>query len=109
MSPNFSYHRSPEDVFPKVMGFVLVICFFLGCLFLPMTYVDTNTARNAAETAGYTDVKVKDTHYFFVGFYGCSSGDAAAFDVRAKNPQGKDVSILVCSGWPFKGSTVRVP
>jgi hypothetical protein len=103
-----SYRAPSSDNFPIIMGVILFIVLILGLIFLPMAYLDNGVALRAAETSGYTDARVLDSHYFFSSMYGCSKGDDAAFDVAAKNPQGKPVQIVVCAGWPFKGATVRV-
>lgn len=74
-----------------------------GCL------VEDYEAPKAMERAGYSDIKVTSRGDVFVGFRGCEATDAAVFHVQAKNPAGKPVQMIVCSGWPFKGSTLRSP
>lgn len=66
-------------------------------------------AIEAAENMGFTEAEVLDKNIWFMGFRGCSGGDAAMFELKAKNPAGKVVNINVCIGWPFKGATVRSP
>jgi hypothetical protein len=105
----YTPYRSSGDGFAGIMASVIVLFFVIGAIFAPILAVDRSTAIRAAEAAGYMQPRVVEEHYFFVGWQGCSSGDAAAFLVSAKNAQEKPVSILVCSGWPFKGSTVRIP
>ena len=83
-------------------------------LVLPLTLfrgscVSEDVAIKAATTSGYTNPKVLDRHYFFVGWQGCSGSDAAGFDVEAINPQGQKVQLLVCSGFFVKAATVRIP
>lgn len=71
--------------------------------------VDPATAIHAAEVSGYSDVKVTERDWFLVGFAGCDSGDAAGFHLSATNPAGQHVDdVIACSGWPFKGMTLRV-
>jgi hypothetical protein len=74
-----------------------------GCM------VSEGQALSALDTSGYTDGKIVNRSNFFPAWSGCNGDDAAAFTAKAKNPQGKPVTVLVCVGWPFKGSTVRVP
>ena len=69
--------------------------------------VDDADTKQAVEKQGYADVKLYGKTIFFVGFSGCDSNDAAKYGAKAKNAQGKEVDLIVCSGWPFKGITVR--
>ena len=69
-------------------------------------FADESQAVRALETQGYSDVKITDHHWIWVTLQGCGA-DAAKFDAMAINPAGKKVSVYVCVGWPFKGSTIR--
>ena len=71
--------------------------------------VTDSEAINAMEVNGFTHVKVVRKIWFLPGFAGCSTHDAVAFTVTAINVKGDKVNMLVCSGWPFKGATVRTP
>jgi hypothetical protein len=66
---------------------------------------DPKEARRAAESFGFTDVRI--TGYRFGG---CSRDDASRTGFVATNAQGREVSGVVCSSWsPFgKSSTVRI-
>ncbi len=64
-------------------------------------------AINALDTAGYSDITITSHHWFAVGLLGCSHGDASKFDAIATNPAGKQVELYVCTGFWFKGSTIR--
>jgi hypothetical protein len=88
-----------------IVGIVAIIIFFLAIF--RGTMVDEKVAYQAAEIQGYSNVEVVDHAWFFVGLRGCSSHDAARFTVKATNPAGKDVEYYVCSGWIFKGATIR--
>jgi len=81
----------------------LLILSPLGCGYL----VDESEAVRAATDMGFTEVRVTDRSVFLSTLKGCSKGDAVAFSVSGKNPQGIRVNILVCVGWPFKGATIR--
>lgn len=70
-------------------------------------FVDESVAREALENQGFTKVTVTERIWFFPSLRGCGSGDAARFNATATNPIGKPVQVYVCSGWLFKGSTVR--
>jgi len=59
------------------------------------------------EKQGYAKVALGTKHYIFVSFRGCSSHDAAMWEAKGINAHGKKVDLIVCSGWPFKGVTVR--
>jgi hypothetical protein len=61
----------------------------------------------AMRTHGFTNVTIQDMSWFVVGFRGCQADEAAKFEVTATNPIGQQVSFLVCTGWPFKGGTIR--
>lgn len=69
--------------------------------------IDDDKVKVAVEKQGYTDVKLRDKSIVFYNWAGCSDSDDAAYKARAKNAQGKQVDLIVCAGWPFKGVTVR--
>ena len=87
---------------------------FIGLIFLLMIlsgirgiFVDQKIAVDTLEKQGFSDVKITEKDWFMVGLRGCDGGDAAKFVAEATNPIGKKVEIYVCSGWPFKGATIR--
>ncbi len=69
--------------------------------------VEPQTAIEAAETIGFTDVTVTDENYMCMAWQGCDRNDAVGFEMTATNAQGERVDIMVCCGWPFKGCTIR--
>lgn len=70
--------------------------------------VPENEAIEALQKSGYTDVRIRSSAWFAVGLRGCSEKDAAMFRASATNSTGQRVDdIIVCSGWPLKGMTVR--
>ncbi|MEN9614204.1 MAG: hypothetical protein RLZZ347_511 [Candidatus Parcubacteria bacterium] len=76
---------------------------FPGCL------VSEKHAISALEKAGYSEVKITDRSNYFISRRGGGYGDVTRFTCSAKNPAGKNVSdIYVFSGWPFKGTTIRM-
>jgi hypothetical protein len=80
---------------------IITFTLFRGAL------VNSNEAIMALETQGYSDIKIVDKAIFFIALRGGSKEDAAMFTAQAKNPVGKKVTVYVCVGWPFKGSTIR--
>lgn len=91
-----------ESIFVIFLILLLIFMVFRGL------FVGGDIAVKAAETQGFTDVRVIDHAWCCVGLRGCGSKDAARFIVRAVNPAGKEVEFYVCVGWPFKGATIRV-
>lgn len=94
---NFTVHEL------MIAFFVIIILATLcrGCI------VNQDEAVKALETQGFSQVQILDKGVLFVGLRGCSSHDAAKFEAKAINPIGKEVQVFVCTGWPFKGATVR--
>lgn len=58
-------------------------------------------AEHALSNAGFTNVETRG-----YSFFGCGKDDSFKTKFTATNPQGKQVSGVVCSGW-FKGGTIR--
>lgn len=87
----------------KYIMLLTAVLLLSGCGVL----VDENEAIQTLSDAGYTKIEVLDKHIFFVGWYGCSDEDHAAFDCRAVNPVGKQVDVVVCASGLLKGSTIR--
>ena len=83
---------------------------FLVCLSLCCGEVATSPeqAKGAAETMGWSDVRVTARHGIAPSFYGCDKSDTAAYDIKGKNPKGEPATATMCCGWPFKGCTMRV-
>ena len=70
-------------------------------------FADENAARESLKKQGYSKVRIIDKSFFMVGLRGCDEKDAAKFTVKAVNPAGILVEVYVCTGWPFKGATIR--
>lgn len=73
----------------------------VGLALLLTSCSDPDGARRIAEASGLTDVQTNGYAWF-----ACGRDDSFATRFRAKNPQGREVSGAVCSGW-FKNGTVR--
>ena len=63
---------------------------------------NTEDARKALESEGFTDVQ-NDGY----GWFRCSQDDFYHTKFTALNPQGREVSGVVCSGLIFKSATIR--
>jgi len=70
-------------------------------------FVGPETAIRAAENMGFQNIQVVEKNWFLVGLRGCDERDAAKFVIRATNVLNKEVTFEVCTGWPFKGATIR--
>lgn len=100
--------RSIMESIPVIEVLIIIIV----VVFLPLSFcrgilVDESVAIRAMETQGYSNIEVVDHTWFIVGLRGCSKNDAARFTVKAINPAGKDIECYVCTGWIFKGATIR--
>ncbi len=94
----------------EVVGGILILLVVVAIVVvvsLPGLLIDQSTAVKALETQGFSNVEITGRQWIAVSLFGCSSDDAAKFDVVAINPVGKQVEVYVCAGWPFKGATVR--
>lgn len=95
-----------DSIGVTVFMFLLVLVVSIGACSRGVL-VREDVAVRALEIQGYSDIKVTDSAWFAVGYRGCDEKDAARFTAVAKNPAGKQVQVYVCTGWPFKGATVR--
>lgn len=89
---------------------LIYVIFIVIAVFLALfrgIFADRSAAIRALETQGYSEIQIIDHQWFLVGLRGCDGKDAAKFPARAKNPVGKEVECFVCTGWPFKGATIR--
>jgi hypothetical protein len=63
---------------------------------------DPVTAQRALDNMGFTEIETQGRAFFS----GCGESDNYATRFKARNPNGKIVTGVVCNGW-FKGATVR--
>ena len=68
---------------------------------------DIKPVEAALRIHNIAEYVINDKDVWFVGFRGCQVDEAAKFEVTVTNKEGNTVDILVCTGWPFKGSTIR--
>jgi len=81
---------------------VIVLAFFRGA------FVSEDAAIKTLEAQGFSNITIVDHAWFAVGFRGCDEKDAARFTARVTNPAGKEATVYVCTGFLFKGGTIRV-
>lgn len=95
-------------VFVAVIAMILAVMFVLLLAF-PGFYAKEATARRAIENAGFTDVQMGSNHWFAPRLWGgCSSEDSIAWRARAKNAQGKVVTVTACGTLLWKDYTIRI-
>lgn len=89
---------------------ILMYAFVVVILILSMcrgSFVSESAAITAVENQGFSNVEVVDHDWLLVGYRGCDAHDTAKFTLTATNPIGQKVEIYACSGFPFKGFTIR--
>lgn len=103
-----SYRKREDWGYSIFLGLMVIgaIAIIAG-LMVTGSCVDSAGAVKAAEVQGFTNVELSGHDWFMVSLRGCSRSDAAKFRMQATNVQGQRVDIYVCSGWLFKGHTVR--
>lgn len=85
-----------------LLGFTLFFT-LTGC----GAFVSEEDTAKAVEKQGYQNVQIQKKHIFFTNFLGCGENDVAMFKATATNSMGQKVDIIICTGWPFKGVTIR--
>lgn len=91
---------------------LIIYLLFMATIVVPLfrgMFVTSNVGVRALEAQGFTNVRIIDNSFFAVGVRGCDAQDAARITAIVTNSQGKDATLYVCAGWPFKGATVRNP
>lgn len=83
---------------------VVVICTFAFCRGI---FVNEKVAQHTLEIQGFEVLDIIDHDWFLVALRGCGEDDAAKFTAKVVNPRGDTVEICVCTGWIFKGATIR--
>ncbi len=94
-----------ENIITIIMVGIALIVF--GFLMVAGSLVNESVASEALQKLGFTDINITKKDWFLVGFKGCGEGDSVKFSAIAKNPRNQTVEVYVCSGWLFKGATVR--
>lgn len=75
-------------------------------LIIALNISDSRPFR-AAQTMGFTDVKMVSYTVLFTSLKGCGLADAKEWYMEGTNAQGQRVSFIVCGGF-FKDNTIRV-
>lgn len=76
--------------------------FLVAVLALLAACTSRSDAERALTAQGFTEIEVLGPAIF-----ACSEDDFYKTKFRAKNPQGKMVEGVVCSGFLFKNATIR--
>jgi hypothetical protein len=79
----------------KILTWIFLIILLSSCS-------NSNDANKALTAMGFTDIQTTGYKWF-----ACSDDDWYHTGFTATNPQGMQVSGVVCSGFFFKNSTVR--
>lgn len=93
------------------VGGLFILVLVVAAAFLGVgrgVFASEDLAVRTLEAQGYSDIKITDHDWFFVGLRGCDEKDAARFTAEVTNPAGKPANVYVCTGAFFKGGTVRV-
>jgi hypothetical protein len=89
---------------------VVMIIILIGVLVFGVArgfMVNSADSIHAAQEQGFSDVVITQELRILPGFAGCDSGDAAGFHMTGVNTKGEHITFTACSGWPFKGITIR--
>ena len=86
---------------------VFALLFLVASLFRGLM-VDPKESLRVADTFGFRNVAIVSTQWFLPLFAGCDAGDALAVNLAVTDQQGRTAAVLACSGWPWKGWTMRV-
>lgn len=74
------------------------------CTFLLLSAcADPNNANEVLVDAGYKDIRITGWSMF-----GCGKDDTYSTGFVAISPGGRKVEGVVCSGFLFKGATIRI-
>lgn len=95
--------------FVEVITIAVVVLVLLLVLAPTGLMVPDSKAVRALETQGFSDIKITERAWYFIGMRGGDKSDSVRFTATATNPAGKKVQVYVFSGWLFKGATIRTP
>jgi hypothetical protein len=68
-------------------------------------FIDPQIAIEALDAQAYTDIRIIDRTWLFVGLHGCDGRDRVKFTAAVKDPAGRPIEVYVCSGF-FGGATL---
>ncbi len=72
-------------------------------------FASESHAVRTLKAQGYSNIEIVHNAWLLVGVRGCDVQDAARFIAKVTNPAGGKAEVYVCTGFPFKGGTIRVP
>ena len=87
--------------------YAVVILLFMAASVGRGFLVNSADALRAASAQGFSQATITQELRILPGFAGCDGGDAAGFHMTGINSKGDKVTFTACSGWPFKGITIR--
>ena len=70
-------------------------------------FVSDTATITAVEKQGYSNVQIESKIPVVACFFGADAQDAVVYKMQVTNPAGQRVEIDACSGWLFKGVTIR--
>lgn len=95
---------------------LIYVLFTLTIIFLMYLFtfgqgilISESSAVKALETNGFSNIKIVKKQWHFVKMRGGSDGDDVRFTAKATNPAGKEVTVYVFAGWPWKAASVKNP
>ena len=94
----------------RLLEVLIVVTIFLTLFFAFFRgiFVSEDVAIRTLKAHGFTDIEVVEKKWLLVGLRGADIHDAAIFVCSAKNPAGNNAVLYICTGWPFKGATIRI-
>lgn len=95
--------KVPEGAWTVVIA-ILFLCGIVGVIAtLGYPYHNEEDTRRTLESAGYSDVEIRNEG----GWFACGKGDFYKTPFTANNPNGKSVQGTVCCGMLTKDCTIR--
>jgi len=86
---------------------VLFIAAMLVCWIFGGFFVDEDRVMSAiGANTGLEDIGIMEEWRLMPVVGGCGYADAAGFEISAMR-EGEPIKALVCTGWWFKGATLR--
>lgn len=94
------------------------LSFFIGLCIIFIIYlfgfaqgilISKQSAVTALEKNGFTNIRIIKKQWHFLKMRGASDGDDVRFVAKATNPIGKEVTMYVYAGWPWKAATIKTP
>lgn len=91
----------------KITIFFILIIICISLVNIRGIFINESIVIKAVKKQGFSNIKIIEKQWLFFEKRGCDKADAAKFEAIATNPDGTQTKIYVCTGWPFKGVTIR--